>query len=126
MKRVIAAIVLLSAVIVGCVVSLYNSKREFEYLIDLAVVAETCYRDGDTDGALAAAETLAAEYPNRTRFFSLFLPHQALTELEKSTVSLPLILRYGEPRDFTAEARRCRLMLERLWDQEKPLWKNII
>lgn len=126
MKRVIAALVLLLVVIVGCVVSLFVGNREFDYLIGLAETAETCYRSGDTGGALAAAETLAAEYPKRTQYFALFLPHQALTELEKSTASLPLILKYGEPLDFTAEARRCRLMLERLWDQEQPLWENII
>ena len=126
MKRVIAALVLLSLVVIGCAVSLVAGQREFDYLIHLAETAETCYRNGDTDGALAAAETLASEYPERTRHFALFLPHQALTELEKSTASLPLILKYGEPLDFTAEARRCRLMLERLWDQEQPSWENIV
>lgn len=126
MKRVIAALVLMTAVVVGCVISLYTSGREFAYLIDLTETAESCYRNGDLDGALAAAETLAAEYPERTKHFALFLPYQSLTDLEKSTASLPLILQHGEPLDFTVEARRCRLMLERLWDQEKPLWENIL
>ncbi len=126
MKRVIAAFVLLLSVVVGCVVSLHVSGREFSHLITLARNAELRYQNGDMDGALQAAEQLAKEYPERTRHFALFLSHQALTDLEKSATSLPLILRYGEPRDFVAEARRCRLMLERLWDQGLPLWENIL
>ena len=125
-KRVITALVLLLAVTVGCVFSLISGGQVFDHLIDLAKTAETRYCDGDVVGALQAAEKLAEEFPQRTKLFALFLPHDALTDLEKSTASLPLILRYGEPRDFTAEARRCRLMLERLWDQEQPLWENII
>ncbi len=126
MKRVIVALILLAVVVGGSIVSFVAGEREFNYLIHLAQTAEECYQAGDVDGALEAAETLATEYPKRTRVFALFLSHQALTDLEKSTVSLPLILRYGEPRDFTAEARRCRLMLERLWQQEKPALENII
>ncbi len=126
MKRVIVALILLAVVTGGSVVSFLTGEREFNYLIHLAQTAEDCYRDGDVDGALEAAEALAAEYPRRTRIFALFMSHQALTDLEKSTASLPLILLYGEPRDFTAEARRCRLMLEHLWQQEKPAPENII
>ena len=126
MKRVIAAVVVLVLVIVGCIASLYISGREFSHLISLAQTAERCYQGGDMEGALQAAEQLAKEYPKCTKRFALFLPHQALTDLEKSTTSLPVILRYGDPRDFPAEARRCRLMLERLWDQELPTLENII
>ncbi len=126
MKRVVAALVLLTAVVVGCVVSLQAGNREFDYLIGLAQTAEERYRAGDTEGALVTAQTLAEEYPKRTRYFALFLTHQALVELEKSTASLPLILQYGEPHDFTTEARRCRIMLERLWDQELPTPENIV
>ncbi len=126
MKRVIAALVLLLIIVVGSAVSLHSGSRQFNYLIGLAARAEECYCSGNTAGALAAAETLAEEFPKRTKHFAMFLPHQALTDVEKSTSSLPLILKYGEPRDFAAEARRCRLMLERLWAQELPLPQNII
>ena len=125
-KRVITALVLLLAVTGGCVLSLVSSGRVFDRLIHLAATAEARYCDGDVGGAQQAAERLAEEFPRHTKLFALFLPHDELTDLEKSTAVLPLILRYGEPRDFVAEARRCRLMLERLWDQEKPLWENIL
>ncbi len=126
MKRVIVAIVLFAAVAIGCVVMLLFERQVFGDLTDLIDTAETCYRNGDVEGALAAAERLSKQVPQNAHLLCVFLPHQALSELEKGTAGLPLILRYGDPRDFPAEARRCRLMLQRVWDQEKPLLENIL
>lgn len=126
MKRVIIAIVLLAAVVIGCVIMLLFERQVFEDLTDLIDTAETCYRNGDVEGALAAAERLSKQVPKNAHRLCVFLPHQTLSELEKVTAGLPLILQYGDPRDFPAEARRCRLMLQRVWDQEKPLLENIL
>lgn len=125
MKRVIAAAVLLIIVVAGCLYSYTTEREHFEAMIVLAERAEECYRNGDTDGAQRKAEELSAVFSERVKLMSLFLPHEALTEAEKSIQGLTLILPYGEPKDFTAEARRCCLLLRRLWDQEQPTWENV-
>ncbi len=126
MKRVIGAVALLLIVISGCVASYVTEKEHFEQMIDLAEQAETDYRAGNPDSAQQATDRLAEVFAERSRLMALFLPHTALTEAEKSIEGLTLILPYGERKDFTAEARRCRLLLQRLWDQEQPTWENVL
>ena len=126
MRRVVGAIVLLAAVIVGCIVSFGVEKVHFEKMIGLAEQAELAYRNGNPEEAQRCAEALATAFDGRRRPMSLVLPHESLTEAEKSIQGLTLILPYGEPKDFTAEARRCCLLLQRLWDQEQPTWENVL
>ena len=125
MKRVVAAVVLLLIVTGGCLASYFTEKQHVEQMIALAEQAEARYRDGDVQAAQQAADRLAAVFSERVKLMALVLPHEALTEAEKSIQGLTLILPYGEPKDFTAESRRCRLLLQRLWDQEQPTWENV-
>lgn len=126
MKRVIGAVALLLIVVSGCIASYIMEKEHFEQMIGLAEQADACYRAGDPGSAQQSADRLAEAFAQRSRLMALFLPHTSLTEAEKSIQGLTLILPYGEPKDFTAEARRCRLLLQRLWEQEKPIWENVL
>lgn len=126
MKRTIGAVVLLLAVTGGCLLSFFTQRQHFEEMIALAETAEMRYRAGDTDGATRAAEELALSFRRHSGAMTLLLPHESVTEAEKSIEGLALILPYGEPKDFTAEVRRCRLLLQRLWDQERPTWENVL
>jgi hypothetical protein len=87
---------------------------------------ETLFLNGHIPEAVAAAETFADNYSHTTRYLALLLPHSTLNELEKSVVSLPAILKTGEHKDFVAEVRRCRLLLENLQKLEIPTLQNIL
>lgn len=126
MKRAVAAVILLVAVLAGCVWSYATERAQFERLLTWADTAEACYRRGDTDGARHAAESLAACYEEGLPLMTLFLPHAALTEAEKSVCALPLLLAGGEERDFLPEVCRCRLLLRRLWEQEQPTLQTVL
>lgn len=126
MKRVIVAIVLLLTVAVGTTLTLSAQRRTLSSLADLAGTAESRYVAGDVDGALRAVDKLNADYARNRQWLTMLFSHTPLGEAEKSVVSLPMILRTGEPRDFAAEARRCRLLLNRLWQQELPLLENVL
>ncbi len=126
MKRVIAALALLLVIAGGCLASYFNEKQHFEQMIALAKQAEEHYCGGDVQAAQQAAERLADAFSKHVKLMALVLPHEALTEVDKSVQGLTLILPYGEPKDFTAESRRCRLLLQRLWDQEQPTWENVL
>ncbi len=125
MKRVVTAVILIVAVLVGCIVWVPTAKRQVLSLTQLTEDAEKQYRQGNTEQALQTAERLSQEFKARTRHFDLFVSHQTLLEVEKNVVELPLVLRYGEEHEFVTEIRRCRLLLTRLWEQEIPKLDNI-
>ena len=125
MKRVIVAVVLLFLIVCGCVAAIYVQHAVIEEFLNDTDVMETQFLQSDTAGALKTATQFAEHYTHRTRYFSLFLPHAMLAEVERSVVSLPAILAHGEPKDFVPEVRRCRLLLQKLHDLEIPTLQNI-
>ena len=126
MKRVIVAVVLLLLVCAGCIVSISLQHDVIEEFMDSTQEMERRFTEGDTAGAVAVAKTFAEKYTDKTRYFSLFLPHDTLTEVEKSVISLPAILTNGEHKDLVAEVRRCRLLLQKMHDLEMPTLQNIL
>ncbi len=126
MKRVIVAVVLLLLVCVGCAVSIALQHAVLEEFLTKTEQMEALFKRDDIAGAVAIAETFTADYREKTRVFSMFLPHSMLTEVEKSVVSLPSILKDGEHKDFVAEVHRCRLLLQKMHDLEIPSLENIL
>ncbi len=125
MKRVTVAVLLLLLIVGGCILSIHAQHAVIEEFLQYTHEMEDRFTDNKTDDALALAEKFAGEYTRQTRYFSLFLPHVMLTEVEKSVVSLPAILSSGEHKDFVAEVRRCRLLLQKLHDLEIPTLQNV-
>ena len=125
MKRVIVAVLLLLLIIGGCVLSIYTQHAVIEKFLRDTSAMESLFLQNDVDGALSVAQTFATEYAKKTRYFSLFLPHNTLTDVERCVVGLPAILSNGEHKDFVAELRRCRLLLQKLHDLEIPSLQNI-
>lgn len=125
MKRVIVAVLLLLLIVGGCVLSIYMQHAVIEQFLQDTVKMETMFLSNDLNGTLTLAEAFAAEYQQKTQYFSLFLPHTMLTDVEKSVVGLPAILAHGEHKDFVAELRRCRLLLQKLHDLEVPTLQNV-
>lgn len=126
MKRIILAVLLLLLICIGCVVSILLQQGVIEEFTEKTEQMERLFKSGDIAGAVAAAEEFTADYSHKTRYFSLFLPHNMLTEVEKSVVSLPSILTHGEHKDFVAEVRRCRLLLRKMYDLEIPTLQNVL
>ena len=125
MKRVIVAVVLLLLIGGGCCLSIWMQSSVVGDCVAQTETMETQFIRGDIEGALTTAETFCTEYMQKTRWFSLVLPHNTLTEVEKCITGLPAILTHGEHKDFVAEVRRCRLLLQNMYDLEKPTWQNI-
>ena len=126
MKRVIFAVVLLVGICIACIVSISMQHAVIEDFIDQTNEMESLFERGEIVQATALAETFTEDYRDKTKFFSLFLPHNTLTDVERSVVSLPAILTNGEHKDFVAEVRRCRLLLKKMHDLEIPTLQNIL
>lgn len=125
MKRVIIAVTLLLVICAACSVSIYLQHTVIDEFMAATEEMEWCFKNGNIVGATAVAEAFCKEYQQKTQYFSLLLPHSTLTEVEKSVVSLPSILSYGEPKDFVTEVHRCRLLLQKMHDLEIPTLQNI-
>lgn len=126
MKRVILAVLLLLFICVGCIVSITMQHAVIEEFMAKTEKMESLFKQGDVAMAITTAQEFAADYRDKTRYFSMFLPHITLTEVEKSVVSLPAILTHGEHKDFVAEVRRCRLLLQKMHDLEVPTLQNVL
>lgn len=125
MKRVITALVFLLIITVSSCLWVRAATGHFQPLQRLVAEARESYTAGNTDEALNKTIQLAKEYEERTRYFDLFISHQVLLETEKCVESLPLILQYGDEKDFVNEAKRCELLLQRLWEQEIPRFDTV-
>lgn len=126
MKRVILAVFILLFICVGCTVSITLQHRVIEEFMATTEEMEALFKRGDIAGAIAVAEAFTEDYRQKTQYFSLFLPHNTLTEVERSVVSLPSILTHGEHKDFVAEVHRCRLLLQKMHDLEVPTLQNVL
>jgi hypothetical protein len=125
-KRVFVAVGLLLTIALGCLWSITTQGRAVDQLTARTEQMERLFLAGDTDGAAREAAALHREYRRHLNAFTLFLPHETLTEVERSVVSLPAILEKGEPKDFLGEVRRCRLLLSKMMDLERPTLQNIL
>ena len=126
MKRVIFAVVLLLFICVGCIVSISLQHEVIEDFINKTEEMESLFKRGDVAGAITVTEAFSEDYRQKTKYFSLFLPHDTLTEVERSVVGLSSILTHGEHKDFVAEVRRCRLLLQKMHDLEIPTLQNVL
>lgn len=126
MKRVIVAIVLLALVAGGSVLSLYNERKNTDYLIELTDQIEEAFSAEDMERAQALTDRFAEEFPERTKFFPFFMRHSDITKIEENVIMLPILLQAGDMEHFPAELVRCRNQLDKLSELEVPLWENIL
>lgn len=126
MKRVIVAIVLLVLVAGGSVLSLYNERKNTDYLIELTDQIEEAFSAEDMERAQALTDRFAEEFPERTKFFPFFMRHSDVTKIEENVIMLPILLQAGDMEHFPAELVRCRNQLDKLSELEVPLWENIL
>lgn len=126
MKRVIVAIVLLVLVAGGCALSLYNERKNTDYLIALTEQIEEAFLAEDMERTQQLTDQFAEEFPERTRYFSFFMRHSDVTKIEENVIMLPILLETGDMEHFPAELARCRNQLDKLGELEVPLWENIL
>ncbi len=126
MKRVIVAIVLLLVVAGGCIAALSITHFRFTSLLSQTEQLEQYYQQQQKETAIQSAARFSEQINRDVRFFSLFMSHKSLIEVQTIAASLPVILTDGDTADFLTELSKCRLMLTTLWQQEYPYWENIL
>ena len=126
MKRIIVAIVLLVTIAVGCIVMLFATETRFSNLLAQTEQLQKYYQQQETEKAVLSATRLCEQINCDVRFFSLFMSHKSLIEVQTVIASLPVILEDGDTADFLTELSKCQLMLKTLQQQEYPYLENIL
>lgn len=126
MRRVIVAVLLLLLVAGGCITVLSLTESRFSSLLSQTEQLEQYYQQQQTQEAIQSAARFSEQINRDVRFFSLFMPHKALIEVQTVAASLSVILADGDSADFLTELSKCRLMLTTLQQQEYPLLENIL
>ncbi len=126
MRRVIVAIVLLLVVAGGCITALSITHFRFSSLLSQTEQLEQYYQQQQTENAIQSAARFSQQINRDVRFFSLFMSHKSLVEVQTIAASLPVILTDGDTADFLTELSKCRVMLTTLQQQEYPFWENVL
>ncbi len=125
MKRVLFAVVFLSAIIIGCIVAIRTESKQLREMIAMTYQMEENLKNGNTHEALRLARQLEQEFPQRTKTFHLFLHHNVLNEIEENIATLSAYLEGNDTHEFLAQVNRCRLLLQKQLEAELPTWRNI-
>lgn len=126
MKRMLIALSLLLLLTALCTAAILYQKTQTEALLTLLGETEEAFDSDRPEELLPRVEALIDEFHVRTRWFPLFLRHTLISEAEAELLTLPSLLRNGEPRDVPAALIRCRARLEALYESELPRLENIL
>lgn len=108
-----------------CVAAQWHQRREVKVLLSMLEEAETVFLAEDIPGAQALVAEFCTEYERRTALFPCFMSHDDLNGLRECIAVLPATLAGESTEEFLLEAARCRGLLERLRQVERPDWQNI-
>lgn len=126
MKRVVAAVLLLSAAVSLAVWSgiTYQSKMEklLHSLEDLIVCAES----GSDKETKAQTENLTAEWESSSKLLHSLVVHEGMDDLEETITSLPLILEHSTKEEFKKACIEAINLIKNLTESEKLNIGNIL
>lgn len=126
MKRVIAAIIIMSVMLgsgTGILFWLYHGTNE---LLEDISLAEQQVRDGDFDGAFLTLKYAQEDWREDEIYFSRLLRHRELDTVTVSLNSLPAYLEYKDFASFFAGTNQARSMIRHIWEAELPVWNNLL
>lgn len=125
MKRMAIAVALI-VIMLGtsclCLKTLTDIKDEFTAKFDeLSALVEA----GEQEAAVEAAGRLTDEWMDKHHVLCRIVRHTQLDQVTLSVARLEPLARHGENGELAAEIRRCKILLEDIWDSELPYFRNI-
>ena len=122
MKRVVFAASLLAAVIVLNIFCLHVVKEAKENMIsrldELSAISDR------TEAAETASKT-ADYWIDIHHILCRIVRHKLLEQVTVSVSRLESFAKYGEIGLLSAEISNCRILVEEIWDSERPVLRNI-
>ena len=122
MKRVVFAALLLVAVIVLNAFCLDVVKETKESMIsrldELSAIA-------NTKKATETASEITDYWIDTHHVLCRIVRHKLLEQVTISVSRLESLAKYGETGLLSAEISNCRILVEEIWDSERPILRNI-
>ena len=126
MKRMWIAIGLVAAVIATCCYCLFTlSKLKDEFLLELDRLY-SLNAAGDNEKTAEAAKELTDLWLQKLHIFCRIVRHTQLDHVTLAIARFESLARYGENGELAAEIDRCKILLDDIWDSERPLIRNIL
>lgn len=126
MRRLWAAVLLLTAVAALCFFTIRHQQKQVDALLKSLDKVEAAYRTNDTDKIHQLAKALQEEYEQRAAFLPYFISHDDLIESQEAVTMLTAALEEDNPEEFLLEAARLRQQLLWLREVDVPHWRNIL
>lgn len=126
MKRVIiAALLLVSAVIVSVLANVSFEKNMKSFAVSLENLIAYSEKSNDENLKKETEEVVAAWYDSSAFLHSL-VAHEGMDELEKSITSLPLLIEHSDREEFRNECIRAVNQINNLIDSERLNIGNVL
>lgn len=125
MKRLIAALALLAAVLVVCVGNWWKLSRLSEQLCAQVEGFSALAWQGDQQAAQETLRNARSAWQSNRTFLGAVLPHTELDEVERLFATSLQASENGDPSECRIYAAELTERLRNLPEREKPSWANI-
>lgn len=126
MKRVVFAAVLMAAVVVlniFCFLVVTKTKDDVTFrLNELSAMVD---EKGATEEVAKEAKEITEYWLDTHHTLCRIVRHKLLEQVTIAVSRLEPLARYGETGELSAEISHCRLLVEEIWDSERPILRNI-
>ena len=126
MKRLYIAVTLLVAVAGLCLLTHWSHHRQLDAMLTELEHIESLHHNGDSEGALHAAEAFTMDYQRLSNRISIYVPHGEIRESQETAAMLPALLREGSDEELAMEIARLRAQIKYLQQVDDPLLQNIL
>lgn len=126
MKRIVFAFVLMFLLIGFNFFCFYTvSKIGAEASEKLDYIYRTL-ESGDMEETAEECENFTDYWLSKQHILSLIVRHNLLEQTTSSVARFVPLARFGEEGELASEINRCRILIEEIWDSERPLLRNIL
>ena len=125
MKRVVFAAVLIVVLLsfnTFCLLTIEKIKNEATEKLD--ELYEHAY-SGNVNEITAECEEFTEYWLSEHHTLCLIVRHDLLDQVTISVSRFVPLAKFGENGELSAEILRSRILIEEIWDSERPLFRNI-
>lgn len=126
MKRAWAAVAMIAAVLILCMMGLNATNRMIGELSEEFEQAHSAVSQGNIDLAQQHSQSIVQLWDQNYRLLCTYIPHDKLEQIDQCIATLQSNLQYQEYAEFSAELNRAHAQLEHLRDTEMPSIENIL
>ena len=125
MKRVIFAAILLFAVIcfnIFCINKITEIKTDLTNRLDALYSSVTV---GESEKSALECEKFTEYWLSKHHILCRIVRHEPLEQVTIAVSAFKPLAEFGEKAELAAEILRCKILVEEIWDAERPIFRNI-